>query len=107
VTVAANVEEALSEIRKQQFDILLCDLNIDRERDGYEIVRAVRAIDPSCIAMILTAYPDVESAIEGIHQRVDDYIIKPSSADTLVALLAEKLAVRSKPGEARLRPLVH
>jgi ActR/RegA family two-component response regulator len=57
--------------------------------------------------MILTAYPDVESAIEGIHQGVDDYIIKPSSADTLVALLAEKLAVRSKPGESRLRPLVH
>lgn len=107
VTVAANVDEALSEIRKQQFDILLCDLNIDHERDGYEIVRAVRAIDPSCIAMILTAYPDVESAIEGIHHGVDDYIIKPASADTLVAMLADKLAGRSKPGEARLRPLVH
>lgn len=94
VTVAGKVSEALEEIRKQQFDILLCDLNIERENDGYEVVRAIRAIDPTCVMVILTAYPNVESAIEAIHQGVDDYILKPASADTLIALLADKLAKR-------------
>lgn len=46
---------------------------------------------PKCAVLILTAYPAVESAIEGIHLRIDDYIIKPSNADALVALLADKL----------------
>ena len=94
VTVAATVQEALGEICKQQFDVLLCDLNIQCEGDGYEVVRAVRAIDPACAIVILTAFPGVESAVEGIHQDIDDYVLKPTSADELVALLAEKLAAR-------------
>jgi hypothetical protein len=31
-------------------------------------------------------------AIEGIHHRLDDYIIKPASPDTLVPLPAEELS---------------
>jgi DNA-binding NtrC family response regulator len=94
VTVAATVQEALAEIRKLQFDVLLCDLNIEREGDGYDVVRAIRAIDPACAIVMLTAYPGVESAVEGIHHDIEDYIIKPASTDELVALLAEKLAAR-------------
>src|SRR6185312_15933814 len=87
VTVAAKVSEALDHIRNQQFDILLCDLHIEHDNDGYEVVRAIRAIDPSCVAVILTAYPDMASAVEGIRNGVDDYIIKPMPPDTVVKLL--------------------
>lgn len=66
-------------------DLLLCDLNIEREGDGYDVVRAMQEANPKCAVLILTAYPAVESAIEGIHLRIDDYIIKPSNADALVA----------------------
>jgi len=99
VTAAASVPEALEEIRKQQFDILLCDLNVDGERTGFEIVRAIRAIDPECVAVMLTAYPDMESAIEGIHHGVDDYIIKPANSDELVASLSNTLAKRKAKNE--------
>lgn len=44
----------------------------------------------------LTAYPRVDSAVEGIHLKIDDYLIKPSKADELVALLAQKLAARQR-----------
>jgi DNA-binding NtrC family response regulator len=91
VTVAATVAEGIQEIQKQEFDLLLCDLNIEREGDGYDVVRAMQKVNPTCVVMILTAYPAVESAVEGIHLRIEDYIIKPSNADALVALLAEKL----------------
>ena len=70
-------------------------MNIEHENDGYEVVRAIRAIDPTCIAVILTAYPNLESAIDGIRNGVDDYILKPANADTLVALLADKLEKRA------------
>jgi CheY-like chemotaxis protein len=36
VTVAATMAEAIEEIGSQEFDVLLCDLNIDREDDGYD-----------------------------------------------------------------------
>jgi DNA-binding response OmpR family regulator len=98
VTVAATVAQALDAIKKQDFDILLSDLNIERETDGLDVVRAMRAKNPQCVAMILTAYPGVETAVEGIHLGIDDYLLKPTNADTLVALLAEKLARRQSKG---------
>lgn len=94
ITIAATVAQAIQEIQTHEFDLLLCDLNIQQANDGYKIVRAMQERNPRCVTVILTAYPGVETAIEGIHLGVDDYIIKPTSADVLVALLAEKLAAR-------------
>ena len=94
VSLAATVREALELIRTQQFDILLCDLNIERESDGYEVVRAMQQLNPSCETIVLTGYPAVESAVEGIRLGVDDYLVKPATTDALVALLAEKLVAR-------------
>jgi DNA-binding NtrC family response regulator len=94
VTLAATVSEALEKIHQQEFDILLCDLNIEREGDGYDVIRAMQKANASCQTVVLTGYPAVDSAIEGIRLQIDDYLIKPASADTLVALLADKLAAR-------------
>jgi len=94
VTVAATVNEALSEINAHTFDLLLCDLNLEREHDGFDVVRAFRKAAPDGIVVILTAYPDVDSAIEGIREHIDDYVIKPSNPDALVTILANSLAKR-------------
>lgn len=92
VTTAATVQEALERVKINEYDLLLCDLNIEREGDGFKVVRAIRQVNPRCVVVILTAFPGVESAVEGIRACVDDYIIKPANADELVAILAEKLA---------------
>jgi two-component system, NtrC family, response regulator HydG len=94
VMVAAKVEQAVYEIRNHQFDLLLCDLNIERERDGFEVIRAMRETNPGCVIIVLTGHPDDDSETEGIQLDIDDYLVKPASADALVALLAEKLAAR-------------
>jgi DNA-binding NtrC family response regulator len=91
VTVAATVAEGIEQIQSREVDLLLCDQNIEREGDGYDVVRATQKVNPTCAVIILTAYPAVGSAVEGIHLGIDDYVIKPSNADALVALLAEKL----------------
>lgn len=98
VRVAATGADAMAEIETHEFDLLLCDLNIELAGDGYTVVRAMREATPRYATVILTAYPDVESAVKGIHLGVDDYIIKPTNADALVAILAEKLAARGPKG---------
>lgn len=95
VTLAATVAEALEKIRQQEFDILLSDLNIESKSDGYRVVRAMQALNPACVTVILTGYGDVESATEGSQLGLDDYIFKPVAPNELVALLAEKLAAKS------------
>src|SRR2546423_15690993 len=101
VTVAATVAEALDEIKKQEFDLLLSDLNIESERDGYTVIRAMRDANSNCINIVLTGYPDEESAAESLKLGIDDYIAKPANADALVAMLAEKLTGRKKAGEIK------
>ncbi|HJU10104.1 MAG TPA: response regulator [Candidatus Binataceae bacterium] len=95
VTLAATLAEALEKIRQQEFDILLSDLNIESKSDGYRVVRAMQAFNPSCLTVILTGYGDVESGAEGSQLGIDDYISKPVAPNELVALLAEKLAAKS------------
>jgi DNA-binding NtrC family response regulator len=95
VTFAATVSEAVQQMRTHEFDILLCDLNIRGEGDGFEVIGEMQKINPHCVTMVLTGHPAVESAIRGICLGIDDYLIKPANADMLVALLAEKLAAKS------------
>ena len=105
VTVAATVADGIQQIQSQEFDLLLCDLNIERYGDGYDVIRAMRKFNSDCVIIILTAYPDFESAVEAIHLRIDDYLVKPANADLLVAVLAAKLAEpRVQKQGFRLRP---
>jgi hypothetical protein len=54
-----------SAIETQEFDLLLCNMTVERERDGYTVVRAIRDVNPRCLTIILTEAPHLESAIEG------------------------------------------
>jgi two-component system, response regulator YesN len=104
VTLAATVKEALEQIQAQEFDLLLCDLNVEHERDGYEVLRSMREVNPRCVTIILTGHPDPESEVEGVRLGVDDYIAKPTNADSLVALLADKLAARHAKTQTMSKP---
>lgn len=94
VAVVATVAEAREEIQKQRFDLLLTDLNIEREADGFEVVRAMREAHPACVNIILTGYPGLDTAMEGIREKIDEYILKPTDTDKLIALVVGKLAER-------------
>lgn len=95
VTSSATVQQALQQIQENRFDVLICDLNIGRYGDGYEVSDAMRIANPHCLRIILTGYPDLSSAVEGIHHGIDDYITKPSDIDGLIASVTEKLRQRT------------
>ena len=91
VAVAASVPEGLEQIRNHEFNVLLCDLNIERESDGLDLVREMRKINPECVVLILTGYPSTDTAVEATRLGADDYIAKPANADVLVAMIGERL----------------
>lgn len=101
VTTAANVAEALVAINSDRFDVLLSDLNIGEEGDGFLVVTAMRHVQPSCLTVILTGYPVFETALAAIRHQVDDYLVKPTNVEGLVASLREKLATRPQKAPER------
>ena len=96
VRVAASVTEALVEIGQQEFDVLLSDLNIGSERDGFDVVKAMRQAHPRCVTILLTGYPAFETAVEGIRHQIDDYVVKPADIELLIRMMNEKLLERQK-----------
>lgn len=91
VSVAATVPEALAQIGRNRFDVLLSDLNIGHPADGFTVVSAMRRTQPNCINLILTGYPAFETALEAIRSHVDDYLTKPTDIEHLVKVIEEKL----------------
>jgi ActR/RegA family two-component response regulator len=109
VHVAGSVAEALVEINSYQFDVLLTDLNIREEGDGFLVVSAMRHLQPNCVNLILTGYPAFETALQAIHNQVDDYLVKPADVESLIKTVQEKLATRdSQPaaGPKRLSAIL-
>jgi DNA-binding NtrC family response regulator len=95
VTAAVTVQEAEDMLKIQDFDVLLCDLNIEHEGDGFKVLEAMRAINPSCVSIFITAYPVIETAHRAIQHDIDGYVTKPADIEELVALIERKLAARS------------
>src|ERR1700743_1560927 len=96
VSVASSVPEAIQAIQSNSFDILLSDLNIGEPGDGFTVVSAMRRIQPEAATIILTGYPDFESALTAIRNQVDDYVTKPADVKQLVHVLREKSSLPRK-----------
>jgi len=99
VTAVATVADALVQISAVTFDVLIADLNIEREGEGFLVIAAMRRAQPSCKNFILTGYPGLENAIRAIQSQVDDYFTKPADIEELVAKIKARL------GTPRPQPL--
>ena len=94
VHVAESVGDAIFEINSHQFDALISDLNIGEEGDGFLVTTAMRHIQPNCATFILTGYPAFETALQAIHNQVDEYLVKPVEVDSLITTVNERIMHR-------------
>jgi ActR/RegA family two-component response regulator len=81
--VAASLSEALAAIRSHTFDVVLSDLNINAEWDGFTVIYTAHEANPGCVTILLTGYPAFETALQAIHTEIDNYgprILRHSSA---------------------------
>ncbi len=87
VDCAEDGEAAWSMIEEQDFDVLLCDINMPR-LDGISLLRRTReqCPDPPEVIM-LTGQATVESAIEAMKLGAYDYLTKPYRIGELAALV--------------------
>lgn len=101
VTTAESVDDAIARMDDARFDVLLSDLNIGQEGDGFQVVSAMKKRHPRCVTIILTGYPAFESAVLAIRHQVDDYVVKPADIDLLIKTIKQTLT-RQARGEARV-----
>jgi DNA-binding NtrC family response regulator len=79
-----NPDEALSVAEKESFQIALVDLRMPA-MDGVEVVERLKKIDDRMSCIVMTAYPDLDSATETMRRGTCDYLCKPFKQEELVA----------------------
>ncbi|MGB9624738.1 MAG: response regulator [Phycisphaerae bacterium] len=90
VDAYTQAREALMASRRQAYDMALIDLKMP-DMDGTELIRKIREEDDHIGIIIMTAYPDVDSAAETMRLGSRDYISKPFREEQLLEA-ADRLA---------------
>jgi putative two-component system response regulator len=91
--IANNGTEALSHFYKDTFSLIISDIKMP-EIDGIELLKRVNALNPKMMVIIMTAYPEIDLAVETMRTGAYDFIIKPVDLDLVV--LSVKKALEKK-----------
>src|SRR5579864_8562958 len=94
VVGADSVTEALRRITTESFDVLITDLNMPDPGDGFTVVSAMRHSQPHALTLLVSGYPDVQSAMAAILLEADEIIVKPFEVGKLADLIREKMLTR-------------
>ncbi len=99
VAAAADAESALAMLEREPCGLLLSDVQMPG-MDGHGLLRAVKARHPGLPVVLMTAYGQIEKAVEAMRDGAADYLPKPFEPDRLLAVVAKNL--RADGGEGGL-----
>jgi two-component system response regulator MprA len=87
---AATGQQALGQIRREPFDLVLLDWSLP-DFSGVEVCRRMRRSAITTPVLMLTARDDVRERVEALDSGADDYLTKPFSIEELLARIRARL----------------
>ena len=96
-------EEGLEIVKNQIVDLVLLDIRLP-DRDGLEILKELKDWDPDILVVMMTAFAEVEPAIQAMKNGAFDYLVKPFDLDELRLVVEKALETQNLRREVlRLR----
>ncbi len=93
ILTAQNGEEALARVKESSPDLIIMDIRMPG-RNGIDVLKEIKLIDPKSLVIIMTAYGTTETAIEAMKYGAFDYILKPFPIPQMKELVGKALALR-------------
>ncbi len=90
VNAAPGGKEALTLCRRHKFDLVVTDLKMPG-MDGVDLLKAVKAISPETITILITGYASGETAVAAMKEGAYDYLEKNFEPNDLKILVREAL----------------
>ena len=87
-----TVSEAKAELKKQPFDLCLTDMRLP-DGSGLDLVAYVQKNHPQLPIAVLTAYGNVELAVEALKLGAFDFLSKPVKLSRLRSLISNALSL--------------
>jgi len=92
VTVPTGAD-ALEEFSRNQPDLVLLDICLP-DTDGLTLLKKMKTTAPDLLVVIMTAYPQVQTAIQAMKAGAYDYINKPFDLDEMRLVVKKALETR-------------
>lgn len=89
-TTANSSEEADRILAKEPFDLMLCDLSLEKQKSGFEVIDAAKKQYPAMPAVLITGYA-TQIAVEEAGKRGVKVLFKPIEIPELLTTIAELL----------------
>lgn len=104
VDTALDGEEGSFMAFTNDYDLIILDINLP-QKDGFEILKEVRARDREVNIIMLTALSDIDDRVKGFDLGANDYVLKPFHFEELKArirsLLRRKTTIKDSVIETK------
>jgi DNA-binding NtrC family response regulator len=99
VSPAISSDEARKALGEKDIDLLLCDLSLERQENGFDVIELARRENPLMPTVLLTGYATPE-ANERAQQMEIPVLFKPIDINELLQTISELLKDRYEQREA-------
>lgn len=96
VDSAISAEAALAALRREMPGMVLSDVQMPG-MDGHALLRSIKAVSPGLPVVLMTAYGQIDKAVEAMRDGASDYLPKPFEPDRLLAIVARYLRFVQDP----------
>jgi two-component system, NtrC family, response regulator AtoC len=86
VATAADGDQGLRAAQTERFDVVLCDVRMPR-RGGLEILEELIRAQPDATVLVMSAFGQVEQALEAVRKGAYDFLAKPFQAQELLLVI--------------------
>lgn len=93
VETASSGPMAVELAKTQEFDVIISDVMMPG-MSGIETIRAVKALNPAILSIVITGYASAETPVKAIKVGVDDYIYKPFDLDEFIHTIKRNIQSR-------------
>src|SRR5271163_103449 len=102
VAMAASADEAFNLMDSQAFDVILTDLRMPG-KSGLKVIDKALALPNKPAVLMMTAYGNVDTAVEAMKRGAVDFLTKPVNIERLDVLI--KRALKTKTLEVEVQQL--
>jgi len=86
-----NAEPALARLKEEKFDVVVTDYKM-KGIDGMEALKRIKALYPEIKVIMITAFANLDTAIEALRGDVHDFFPKPVKIKELKASIQRALS---------------
>ncbi|MGY6559730.1 MAG: sigma-54-dependent transcriptional regulator [Nitritalea sp.] len=85
-------------VSNKQFDVILLDMNFTEDttsgKEGFYWLKQIKELDPQAVVILITAFGNVEMAVQALKEGATDFILKPWQNEKLLATLSAAMRLK-------------